>query len=70
VPGRRIRQVDAPPIVKAIADRIPGSRYQMMPGGPHMLFIEQPEDRDGGRRVFEGRAGLTFECTASSFETA
>ena len=32
-----------PPIVKAIADRIPGSRFQVMPGGPHMLFIEQPE---------------------------
>jgi 3-oxoadipate enol-lactonase len=33
-----------PPIMKAIADRIPGSRYQEMPGGPHMLFIEQPEE--------------------------
>ena len=33
-----------PPIMKAIADRIPGSRYQIMPGGPHMLFIEQPEE--------------------------
>jgi 3-oxoadipate enol-lactonase len=33
-----------PPIVKAIADRIPGSRYQIIPGGPHMLFIEQPEE--------------------------
>jgi len=33
-----------PPIVKAIAERIPGSRYQAMPGGPHMLFIEQPEE--------------------------
>jgi 3-oxoadipate enol-lactonase len=31
-----------PPIMKAIAERIPGSRYTVMPGGPHMLFIEQP----------------------------
>lgn len=33
-----------PPIMQAIADRIPGSRYTVMPGGPHMLFIEQPEE--------------------------
>jgi 3-oxoadipate enol-lactonase len=33
-----------PPIMKAIADRIPSARYQVMPGGPHMLFIEQPEE--------------------------
>jgi 3-oxoadipate enol-lactonase len=33
-----------PPIVRQIADRIPGSRYTVMPGGPHMLFIEQPEE--------------------------
>lgn len=33
-----------PPIVKAIADRIPGARYQVLPGGPHMLFIEQPDE--------------------------
>ena len=33
-----------PPIMKAIADRISGSRYHVMPGGPHMLFIEQPEE--------------------------
>jgi 3-oxoadipate enol-lactonase len=33
-----------PTIMKAIADLIPGSRYQVMPGGPHMLFIEQPEE--------------------------
>jgi pimeloyl-ACP methyl ester carboxylesterase len=30
--------------MKTIADRIPGSRYHVMPGGPHMLFIEQPEE--------------------------
>jgi 3-oxoadipate enol-lactonase len=33
-----------PQIVKLIAERIPGSRFQVMPGGPHMLFIEQPEE--------------------------
>src|SRR6185295_18447667 len=33
-----------PPIMQAIADRIPGSRYTVVPGGPHMLFIEQPEE--------------------------
>jgi 3-oxoadipate enol-lactonase len=33
-----------PPIMKAIADRISSARYQVMPGGPHMLFIEQPEE--------------------------
>ena len=33
-----------PPIMKAIAERIPGSRYTVVPGGPHMLFIEQPEE--------------------------
>jgi 3-oxoadipate enol-lactonase len=33
-----------PPIMQAIADRIPGSRYTIMPGGPHMLFIEQPDE--------------------------
>jgi 3-oxoadipate enol-lactonase len=33
-----------PPIVRQIAERIPGSGFQVMPGGPHMLFIEQPEE--------------------------
>lgn len=33
----------APPIVKAIADAIPGARYQMMPGAPHMPFVETPD---------------------------
>jgi 3-oxoadipate enol-lactonase len=33
-----------PPIVKAIADAIPGARFVVMPGGPHMLFIEQPAE--------------------------
>ena len=32
-----------PPIVKIIADAIPGARYQIVAGAPHMLFIEQPE---------------------------
>lgn len=33
-----------PPVVKAIADAIPGARFTVMPGGPHMLFIEMPEE--------------------------
>jgi 3-oxoadipate enol-lactonase len=33
-----------PPVVKAIADAIPHARFAVMPGGPHMLFIEQPEE--------------------------
>jgi 3-oxoadipate enol-lactonase len=31
-----------PPIVKAIADAIPGARYHMLPGAPHMPFVEMP----------------------------
>jgi 3-oxoadipate enol-lactonase len=34
----------APPVVKAIADAIPGARFAVLPGAPHMLFIEQPEE--------------------------
>lgn len=35
----------APPaIVKTIADAIPGARYAVIAGAPHMLFIEQPEE--------------------------
>jgi 3-oxoadipate enol-lactonase len=33
-----------PPIVQAIADAIPGARYAVIAGAPHMLFIEQPEE--------------------------
>jgi len=33
-----------PPIVKAMADAIPGARYVMMPGAPHMAFFEMPGD--------------------------
>lgn len=33
-----------PPAVKAMADTIPGARYVMLPGAPHMPFIEMPED--------------------------
>ncbi len=33
-----------PPIVKQIADAIPGARCTIMPGAPHMLFIEQPRE--------------------------
>jgi len=33
-----------PEIVKAIADKIPGARYAVVPGAPHMLFVEQPQE--------------------------
>ncbi|GIH12463.1 alpha/beta fold hydrolase [Rugosimonospora africana] len=32
-----------PAIMSTIADRIPGSRYQELPGTPHMQTLEQPE---------------------------
>ena len=32
-----------PHIVEAIAKAIPGARFRVIPGAPHMLFIEQPE---------------------------
>jgi len=32
----------APPVVKAIADAIPRARYHMLPGAPHMPFVEMP----------------------------
>lgn len=32
-----------PPIVAAIADAIPGARFTVIAGAPHMLFIEQPQ---------------------------
>ncbi len=34
----------APPVVKAIADAIPGARFVELPGGPHMPFVEMPEE--------------------------
>jgi pimeloyl-ACP methyl ester carboxylesterase len=33
-----------PAVVKAMADAIPGSRYAELPGGPHMMFFELPEE--------------------------
>jgi 3-oxoadipate enol-lactonase len=33
-----------PTVVRAIADAIPGARYAELPGAPHMLFIEQPDE--------------------------
>lgn len=33
-----------PPIARAMADAIPGGRYAIMPGAPHMMFIEQPAE--------------------------
>ena len=32
-----------PPVVKAMADAIPGSRYVVIPGAPHMPFVEMPD---------------------------
>ena len=31
-----------PPVVRRIADAIPGARFAVIPGAPHMPFIEQP----------------------------
>ena len=31
-----------PPVVEAIATAIPGARFEVIAGAPHMLFIEQP----------------------------
>ena len=31
-----------PPVVRRIADAIPGARFVAIPGAPHMPFIEQP----------------------------
>ncbi len=33
-----------PPIVKAIADAIPGARFTVLAGAPHMPFVEIPEE--------------------------
>jgi 3-oxoadipate enol-lactonase len=33
-----------PDVVKAIAAAIPGARFVVLPGAPHMLFIEQPRE--------------------------
>ncbi|MEA2928755.1 MAG: 3-oxoadipate enol-lactonase [Hyphomicrobiales bacterium] len=33
-----------PAAVKAMADAIPGARYVILPGAPHMSFIEMPQD--------------------------
>ena len=33
-----------PPVVQRIADAIPAARFAVLPRGPHMLFIEQPEE--------------------------
>lgn len=33
-----------PPVVKAIADAIPGARFAVLPGAPHMPFFEMPQD--------------------------
>lgn len=46
-----------PEIVAAIAERIPRARYAVMPGAPHMLFIEQPEAFAGLVRNFLAASG-------------
>jgi 3-oxoadipate enol-lactonase len=33
-----------PPVLKAIANAIPGARYAELSGAPHMIFIEQPDE--------------------------
>ena len=33
-----------PPVVRRIADAIPGARFVAIPGAPHMPFIEQPAE--------------------------
>jgi 3-oxoadipate enol-lactonase len=36
-----------PPVVKAMADAIPASRYAVLPNGPHMMFFEMPDEVAG-----------------------
>jgi 3-oxoadipate enol-lactonase len=45
-----------PDVVAAIAERIAGARFAMIPGAPHMLFIEQP--RVVARVIGDFLAGL------------
>jgi 3-oxoadipate enol-lactonase len=33
-----------PPVLKGTADLIPGARFHVIPGAPHMPFIEQPDE--------------------------
>jgi 3-oxoadipate enol-lactonase len=39
-----VDQSTPPPVVKAMADAIPGARFAVLPGAPHMPFVEMPED--------------------------
>ncbi len=41
-----------PPVVKAMADAIPAARYAVLPGGPHMMFFEMPEETAAAIRPF------------------
>ena len=36
-----------PPVVKAMAEAIPRARYAVLPGGPHMMFFEMPDEVAG-----------------------
>jgi 3-oxoadipate enol-lactonase len=42
--GGEVDKSTAPPVVKAIADAIPGARFRLLPGGPHMPFVEMPQE--------------------------
>lgn len=37
-------QSTPPPVVKAMADAIPGARYAALAGAPHMPFVEMPDE--------------------------
>ena len=39
-----VDQSTPPPAVKAMANAIPGARYAVLPGAPHMPFVEMPAD--------------------------
>ena len=64
-----------PPVVKAMADAIPGARYAELPNGPHMMFFEMPEETAEivgpffretlrGRSYFPLNSGLRFSMKA------
>lgn len=42
-PGQTVGNGRATAIVAEIAGAISGAQYKVIPGAPHMLFIEQPE---------------------------
>ena len=46
-----------PAAVKMIADAIPGATLTVLPGAPHMLFIEQPDQVAAEILAFLGTLG-------------